>query len=121
MLLILLHLSFTSLNAVLLVLCVQIHKRIERLKRKVDSNPNSSAMLAVARNLRMEKDREAKISQQRQDLRNAVSVFLNLYYSYIHTCMLFGQSVVNKLGFSIRVLFLHVQPYSYFPCIELTR
>ena len=56
------------------MLLSQIEKRIEKLKRKVDSNPNSSSMLAIARNLRMEKDRETKISQQRQDLRNSVSV-----------------------------------------------
>ncbi|XP_067948195.1 intraflagellar transport protein 81 homolog [Watersipora subatra] len=50
----------------------QIEKRIDKLKRKVDSNPNSAAMITVARNLRMEKDRESKISQQRMDLRNAI-------------------------------------------------
>ena len=39
----------------------------------MDSNPNSAAMIQIARNLRMEKDREQKISQQRMDLRNSVS------------------------------------------------
>ena len=35
-------------------------------------------MLAVARNLRMEKDRETKLAQQKQEQKNAVSKILNV-------------------------------------------
>lgn len=38
----------------------------------MDSTPESAPMLAVARNLRMERDRENKISEQRQDLKNSI-------------------------------------------------
>lgn len=45
----------------------QLIKRIERLRRKVESHPNSQVMMNVAKNLRVERDREKKISQQKQE------------------------------------------------------
>ncbi|XP_069105336.1 intraflagellar transport protein 81 homolog isoform X1 [Argopecten irradians] len=45
----------------------QLNKRIERLKRKVESHPNSQTMMNVARNLRMERDREKRLAEQRQE------------------------------------------------------
>uniref|UniRef100_A0A8W8IXD0 Intraflagellar transport protein 81 homolog n=1 Tax=Magallana gigas TaxID=29159 RepID=A0A8W8IXD0_MAGGI len=45
----------------------QLIKRVERLKRKVESHPNSTTMMNVARNLRLERDREKKLAEQRQE------------------------------------------------------
>lgn len=45
----------------------QLNKRIERLKRKVESHPNSQTMMNVARNLRLERDKEKKLAEQRQE------------------------------------------------------
>ncbi|XP_067669483.1 intraflagellar transport protein 81 homolog isoform X1 [Haliotis asinina] len=45
----------------------QLIKRIERLRRKVESHPNSQVMMNVAKNLRLERDREKKIAAQRQE------------------------------------------------------
>ncbi len=40
---------------------------------QVDAAPNSAPMLAVARNLRQERDRESKIQHQKQEHKNLVS------------------------------------------------
>ena len=40
---------------------------------QVEAAPNSAPMLAVARNLRMERDREEQIQKQKQEQRNLVS------------------------------------------------
>ncbi|KAL8567199.1 hypothetical protein ACOMHN_046609 [Nucella lapillus] len=45
----------------------QLIKRIERLRRKVESHPNSQVMMNVARNLRVERDREKRVSTQKQE------------------------------------------------------
>ncbi|XP_041356765.1 intraflagellar transport protein 81 homolog [Gigantopelta aegis] len=45
----------------------QLLKRIERLRRKVESHPNSTQMMNVAKNLRIERDREKKIGGQKQE------------------------------------------------------
>ncbi|XP_050404861.1 intraflagellar transport protein 81 homolog [Patella vulgata] len=45
----------------------QLNKRIERLRRKVESHPNSQKMMNVARMLRVERDREKKIGDQKQE------------------------------------------------------
>lgn len=45
----------------------QLNKRIERLKRKVESHPNAQTMMNVARNLRLERDKEKKLAEQRQE------------------------------------------------------
>ncbi|XP_025079923.1 intraflagellar transport protein 81 homolog [Pomacea canaliculata] len=45
----------------------QLIKRIERLRRKVESHPNSQVMMNVAKNLRVERDREKKIASQKQE------------------------------------------------------
>lgn len=48
----------------------QLNKRIERLRKKVESVPNSGKMLEIARNFRKEQDRETALGQQRQDQKN---------------------------------------------------
>ncbi|CAH1781188.1 unnamed protein product [Owenia fusiformis] len=50
----------------------QLMKRVERLKRKVESQPNTGPMLAVARDLRAEREKENKLNQQKQEQRNAL-------------------------------------------------
>ncbi|KAK3094389.1 hypothetical protein FSP39_001105 [Pinctada imbricata] len=45
----------------------QLMKRVERLKRKVESHPNSQTMMNVARNLRLERDKEKKLAEQKQE------------------------------------------------------
>ncbi|KAK7480473.1 hypothetical protein BaRGS_00028290 [Batillaria attramentaria] len=45
----------------------QLIKRIERLRRKVESHPNSQVMMNVAKNLRVERDREKRIAAQKQE------------------------------------------------------
>jgi intraflagellar transport protein 81 len=50
----------------------QLIKRVDRLKRKVEAAPNSAPMLAVARNLRMERDREEQIQKQKYEQRNLI-------------------------------------------------
>ncbi|XP_013415931.1 intraflagellar transport protein 81 homolog [Lingula anatina] len=50
----------------------QLNRRVERLKRKVESQPNTGPMLAIARNLRLERDKEQKIAQQKLDQKNAL-------------------------------------------------
>ncbi|XP_074658114.1 intraflagellar transport protein 81 homolog [Tubulanus polymorphus] len=47
-------------------------KRVERLKKKVESNPSATPMLNVARNLRMERDREQKLANQKQEQKNLI-------------------------------------------------
>lgn len=45
----------------------QLIKRIERLKRKVEQHPNATTMMNVAKNLRLERDKEKKLAEQRQE------------------------------------------------------
>ena len=56
----------------------QLMKRIERLKRKVESHPNSQTMMNVARNLRMERDKEKKLAEQRQE--QSTLVLINMSF-----------------------------------------
>lgn len=53
----------------------QLNKRVERLKRKVDSHSNSGPMLNAARSLRQERDRETKLNQQKHEQKNAISQY----------------------------------------------
>lgn len=48
----------------------QLTKRIERLKQKAMSSPNSSAMLEAAQKLRREKDREIELEEQNLEQKN---------------------------------------------------
>ena len=48
----------------------QIIKRLERVKKRVDSVNNSSSMLEVTHGYRMEVEREEKISQQKVELKS---------------------------------------------------
>lgn len=48
----------------------QIIKRLERVKKRVDSVNNSSSMLEVTHGYRMEVEREEKISQQKAELKS---------------------------------------------------
>jgi intraflagellar transport protein 81 len=48
----------------------QITKRLERVKKRVDSVNNSSAMLEMSRNYRLEVEREEKINQQKSELKS---------------------------------------------------
>ncbi|CAH2295863.1 intraflagellar transport 81 homolog isoform X1 [Pelobates cultripes] len=48
----------------------QLTKRVERLKKRVDTVQNHQRMLEIARQLRLEKEREEYLSQQKQTLRN---------------------------------------------------
>lgn len=43
----------------------QLLKRIERLKRKVESHPNAETMMRAAKNLRQERDHEKKLAEQK--------------------------------------------------------
>lgn len=52
----------------------QITKRVDKLKKKVESMPNKDAMLSVAKQLRAEVERELQLSQQKQEQRNGVSM-----------------------------------------------
>lgn len=45
----------------------QLIKRVERLKRKVEQHPNANTMMNVAKNLRLERDKEKKLAEQRQE------------------------------------------------------
>ncbi|BFZ00683.1 hypothetical protein BsWGS_03721 [Bradybaena similaris] len=51
----------------------QLIKRIERLRRKVESHPNSQKMMMVAKNLRVERDKEKKLAAQKQDQLTAIA------------------------------------------------
>ncbi|CAD5114753.1 DgyrCDS3793 [Dimorphilus gyrociliatus] len=48
----------------------QLMRRVDKLKKKVEGAPNSGPMLAVARKLHEEKDREAKLNQQKLEEKN---------------------------------------------------
>ncbi len=48
----------------------QILKRIERLKKRVETVQNHDRMLEIARNFRKEQDREMALAQQKQDQKN---------------------------------------------------
>ncbi|XP_030837564.1 intraflagellar transport protein 81 homolog isoform X2 [Strongylocentrotus purpuratus] len=48
----------------------QLAKRIERLKKKVETVPNYEHMMSIARNFRKEQEREASLAQQRQEQKN---------------------------------------------------
>ncbi|XP_056144491.1 intraflagellar transport protein 81 homolog [Lampris incognitus] len=45
-------------------------KRVERLKKRVESVPNHQRMLELARQLRVEKEREESLAQQKQEQKN---------------------------------------------------
>lgn len=51
----------------------QLTKKIERVKRKVDSHPNKDEMLGIARNLREEHDRADYLAKQKTDQRNGLA------------------------------------------------
>lgn len=42
---------------------------------QVESHPNSNTMMNVARNLRLERDKEKKLAEQRQEQATLVRVF----------------------------------------------
>jgi intraflagellar transport protein 81 len=48
----------------------QLQKRIERLKKRVNSVSDNNQMLLASRNLRLEKEREAKMVEMKRDLKN---------------------------------------------------
>ncbi|KAL0979540.1 hypothetical protein UPYG_G00186350 [Umbra pygmaea] len=48
----------------------QLIKRVERLKKRVESVSNHQRMLELARQLRVEKEREQSLGQQKQDQKN---------------------------------------------------
>ncbi|XP_053328825.1 intraflagellar transport protein 81 homolog [Spea bombifrons] len=48
----------------------QLMKRVERLKKRVETVQNHQRMLEIARQLRVEKEREEYLAQQKQTLRN---------------------------------------------------
>ncbi|XP_071480218.1 intraflagellar transport protein 81 homolog, partial [Diadema antillarum] len=48
----------------------QVTKRIERLKKKVESVPNYEHMMSIARNFRKEQERETALTQQKQEQKN---------------------------------------------------
>lgn len=48
----------------------QITKRLERVKKRVDNMNNSSAMLELSRNYRLEIEREEKTNQQKAELKS---------------------------------------------------
>uniref|UniRef100_X1Z4C8 Intraflagellar transport protein 81 homolog n=1 Tax=Capitella teleta TaxID=283909 RepID=X1Z4C8_CAPTE len=50
----------------------QLAKRVERLKRKVSTSPNSGPMLVIARNLRVERDREERLVKQKNEQKNLI-------------------------------------------------
>ncbi|ESN96098.1 hypothetical protein HELRODRAFT_67906 [Helobdella robusta] len=50
----------------------QLLRRVEKLKKKVESTPNNESILQVARSLREENDRGEKIHRQKQDQRNLI-------------------------------------------------
>lgn len=47
-------------------------KRIEKSKKKVESMPRKDAMLELAKQLRVEVERETQLSQMKQEQRNGV-------------------------------------------------
>lgn len=51
----------------------QLIRRVERLKKKVEASPNSGPMLAMARNLRTERDRDEKIHKQKTEQKNHIT------------------------------------------------
>ncbi|KAG8183384.1 hypothetical protein JTE90_008286 [Oedothorax gibbosus] len=53
----------------------QLIKKIERLKMKVESQPNMESMLAVAKSLREERDLSDSLSRQKMEQRNALTHF----------------------------------------------
>ncbi|PAA94343.1 hypothetical protein BOX15_Mlig015875g1, partial [Macrostomum lignano] len=50
----------------------QLVRRVDRTKKRVQSFPNSASMLQLAQRLRLEKEREAKISRQISDQRTVI-------------------------------------------------
>eukprot|EP00911_Craspedida_sp_UC1_P001115 UC1_evm2s837 len=50
----------------------QLNKRIERMRQRFDGVANSGAMLSSARALRLEREREDQLEQQRVDQRNQI-------------------------------------------------
>lgn len=48
----------------------QLSKRIERLKKKVETVPNYEHMMSIARNFRKEQEKEASLVQQKQEQKN---------------------------------------------------
>ncbi|XP_066987382.1 intraflagellar transport protein 81 homolog [Macrobrachium rosenbergii] len=49
-----------------------VHRRIERMKQKVEGTPNSESMLASARALRLERERQKEMKQHESDLKDAI-------------------------------------------------
>ncbi|XP_064099976.1 intraflagellar transport protein 81 homolog [Macrobrachium nipponense] len=51
-----------------------VHRRIERMKQKVEGTPNSESMLASAKALRLERERQKEMKQHESDLKDAVQL-----------------------------------------------
>ncbi|XP_061025512.1 intraflagellar transport protein 81 homolog isoform X4 [Eubalaena glacialis] len=52
----------------------QLIKRVERLKKRVETVQNHQRMLKIARQLRVEKEREEFLAQQKQEQKNQASI-----------------------------------------------
>ncbi|MGH0161818.1 UNVERIFIED_CONTAM: hypothetical protein FKN15_042054 [Acipenser sinensis] len=52
----------------------QLVKRVERLKKRVETVSNNQRMLDLARQLRVEKERELSLAQQKQEQKNQASI-----------------------------------------------
>ncbi|XP_070538822.1 intraflagellar transport protein 81 homolog [Ptychodera flava] len=63
----------------------QLVKRIERLKKKVETVPNHERMLEIARNYRKETERESTIAQQKLEQKNQLLHAEQRYQRTIHS------------------------------------
>ncbi|CAL8097387.1 unnamed protein product [Calicophoron daubneyi] len=53
----------------------QLRKRVDKMKKKLEAFPTSTTMLEMAKKLRLEREREAKISKQIQEQKNLIANF----------------------------------------------
>jgi hypothetical protein len=91
---------------------------------QVEAAPNSAPMLAVARNLRVERDREEQIQKQKHEQRSSVSIALDFLFvlgvtsaktsscnsslMHINTCSSHVTGVVYCSGLGLLMLIKHV-------------
>ncbi|EQB77366.1 hypothetical protein CB1_000340029 [Camelus ferus] len=76
----------------------QLIKRVERLKKRVETVQNHQRMLKIARQLRVEKEREEFLAQQKQEQKNQINEINKQINQLIEKKMMRNEPIEGKLS-----------------------
>nr|XP_026241829.1 intraflagellar transport protein 81 homolog isoform X3 [Urocitellus parryii] len=76
----------------------QLIKRVERLKKRVETVQNHQRMLKIARQLRVEKEREEFLAQQKQEQKNQINEINTQINQLIEKKMMRNEPIEGKLS-----------------------